>query len=130
TLLLNVLETSNLKMADIDGYQVADGVEAATAFKNGQCDAAVVWAPDDEDCVAALPGSKVLISSAVASQIIADGLLVKKSVLDQKRAQITKLVRGWLEANARINSDPAAKREATSLFSKGFKFPEDIATKS
>jgi NitT/TauT family transport system substrate-binding protein len=130
TLLLNVLETSNLKMADIDGYQVADGVEAATAFKNGQCDAAVVWAPDDEDCVAALPGSKVLISSAVASQIIADGLLVKKSVLDQKRAQITKLVRGWLESNARINSDPTAKKEATSLFSKGFKFPEDIATKS
>src|SRR6476469_7734118 len=86
TLLLNVLETANMKMSDIDGYQVADGVEAATAFKNGQCDAALVWAPDDEDCIAAVAGSKVLISSAVAIQIIADGLLVKKSVLDQKRA--------------------------------------------
>ena len=35
TLLLNVLESSNLKMSDISGYQVADGVEAANAFKNG-----------------------------------------------------------------------------------------------
>jgi len=130
TLLLNVLETSNMKMSDIDGYQVADGVEAATAFKNGQCDAALVWAPDDEDCVAAVSGSKVLVSSAVASQIIADGLLVKKSVLDQKREVISKLVKGWLEGNARVNSDPAAKKEANALFAKGFKFPEDIAAKS
>jgi len=130
TLLLNVLETSNMKMSDIDGYQVADGVEAATAFKNGQCDAALVWAPDDEDCVAASAGSKVLVSSAVASQIIADGLLVKKSVLDQKRAVITKLVKAWLQGNAKINTDAAAKKEANALFAKGFKFPEDIAAKS
>jgi NitT/TauT family transport system substrate-binding protein len=130
TLLLNVLETSNMKMADIDGYQVADGVEAATAFKNGQCDAALVWAPDDEDCVAASPGSKVLVSSAVASQIIADGLLVKKTVLEQKRALITKLVKAWLQGNARVNTDAAAKKEANALFAKGFKFPEDIAAKS
>ena len=71
-------------MSDIDGYQVGDGVEAANAFKNNQCDAAVVWAPDDEDCVASQPGAKVLVSSAVASQIIADGLLVKQSVLKAK----------------------------------------------
>jgi NitT/TauT family transport system substrate-binding protein len=130
TLLLNVLETSNMKMADVDGYQVADGVEAANAFKNGQCDAALVWAPDDEDCVAAVAGSKVLISSAVASQIIADGLLVKKSVLAAKKDMIEKLVKAWLQGNARVNTDPNAKKEATSLFAKGFKFPEDIAAKS
>ena len=130
TLLLNVLETSNMKMADIDGYQVADGVEAANAFKNGQCDAALVWAPDDEDCIAAVPGSKVLVSSAVASQIIADGLLVKKTLLDQKRDLILKLVKSWLQGNARINTDPSAKKQANALFAKGFKFPEDIAAKS
>ncbi len=130
TLLLNVLETSNMKMADIDGYQVADGVEAANAFKNGQCDAALVWAPDDEDCIAAVPGSKVLVSSAVASQIIADGLLVKKTVLAQKKDLIVKLVKAWLQGNARINTDPSAKKDANALFAKGFKFPEDIAAKS
>jgi NitT/TauT family transport system substrate-binding protein len=130
TLLLNVLESSNLKMADIDGYQVGDGVEAANAFKNGQCDAAVVWAPDDEDCIASQAGSKVLVSSAVASQIIADGLLVKSDVLKEKRSKITKLVKAWLVGNARVNNNAADKKEANALFAKGFKFPEDIAAKS
>src|ERR1700712_4595763 len=130
TLLLNVLESSNMTMKDIDGYQVADGVEAANAFKNGQCDAGVVWAPDDEDCVASQPGAKVLVSSAVASQIIADGLLVKQSMLRQKHDLVVKLVKAWLQGNARINSDPTAKKEANALFAKGFKFPEDIAAKS
>lgn len=130
TLLLNVLESSGLKMSDIQEYQVADGVEAANAFKNNQCDAAVVWAPDDEDCVASQAGAKVLISSAVASQIIADGLLVKQSVLNQKRDQITKLVKAWLQGNARINNNANDKKEANALFAKGFKFPEDIAAKS
>jgi NitT/TauT family transport system substrate-binding protein len=130
TLLLNVLESSGLSMKDVDGYQVADGVEAANAFKNGQCDAAVVWAPDDEDCVASQAGAKVLVSSAVASQIIADGLLVKQSVLKDKHELITKLVKAWLVGNARVNSDPNAKKEANALFAKGFKFPEDVAAKS
>ncbi|MEP7108020.1 MAG: phosphate ABC transporter substrate-binding/OmpA family protein, partial [Ferruginibacter sp.] len=130
TLLLNVLESSGLKMSDIDGYQVGDGVEAANAFKNNQCDAAVVWAPDDEDCVASQPGAKVLVSSAVASQIIADGLLVKQSVLKDKHDLVVKLVKAWLQGNSRINKDPNAKKEANSLFAKGFKFPEDIAAKS
>jgi len=130
TLLLNVLESSNLKMSDIHEYQVADGVEAANAFKNNQCDAAVVWAPDDEDCVASQPGAKVLVSSAVASQIIADGLLVKQSVLKDKHDKIVKLVKAWLEGNASINTDANAKKEANALFAKGFKFPEDIAAKS
>ena len=101
TLLLNVLESSGLKMSDIDGYQVADGVEAANAFKNNQCDAAVVWAPDDEDCVASQAGAKVLVSSAVASQIIADGLLVKQSVLKEKHDLILKLVKGFFNISSR-----------------------------
>jgi NitT/TauT family transport system substrate-binding protein len=130
TLLLNVLESAGLKMNDIDGYQVGDGVEAANAFKNGQCDAAVVWAPDDEDCVASQVGAKVLVSSAVASQIIADGLLVKQSVLKEKHNLIKKLVKAWLQGNARMNNDASAKKEANALFAKGFKFPEDVAAKS
>ncbi len=130
TLLLNVLESSGLKTSDIDNYKVGDGVEAANAFKNNQCDAAVVWAPDDEDCVAALNGSKVLVSTAVASQIISDGLLVKQSVLKSKHDKIVSLVKAWLQGNARLNNDAAAKKEANTLFAKGFKFPEDIASKS
>lgn len=130
TLLLNVLESAGLQMSDIQVKKVSDGIEAAAAFKNGQCDAALVWAPDDVDCLAAIAGSKVLVSSAIASQIIADGLLVKHDVLVQKREMITKLVKAWLEGNARINANAADKKTAVELFAKGFKFPPDIAAQS
>lgn len=130
TLLINVLESSGMTMKDIDGYQVADGVEAANTFKNGQCDAAVVWAPDDEDCVASQAGAKVLVSSAIASGVIADGLLVKSTTLKEKHDNIVKLVKAWLEGNALMNTDAQVKKEANALFAKGFKFPEDVAAKS
>jgi NitT/TauT family transport system substrate-binding protein len=130
TLLINVLETSGLKTTDIDAYKVADGVEAANAFKAGQCDAAVVWAPDDEDCVAAIPGSKVLISTSTATQIIADGLLVTADDLNAKRDQITKVVKAWLIGNGLINSSTTVRKEANALFAKGFDFPEAVAALS
>ncbi len=130
TLLLNVLETSGLQLSDIDAYKVADGVEAANAFKAGSCDAAVVWAPDDEDCAAAIKGAHVLISTATAPQIIADGLLVTQENLDAKREKITKLVKAWLIGNGQINSDVTVRHEADTLFSKGFDFPVEVAALS
>jgi hypothetical protein len=57
----------------------------------------------------------------VASQIIADGLLVKQSVLKDKHDLIVKLIKAWLVGNARAN-DPNAKKRPMH-FAKGFKFP-------
>ena len=56
--------------------------------------------------------------------------VVKKSVLDQKKNLIRKLVKGWLARECKNQYDPSAKKEANGLFAKGFKFPEDIAAKS
>ncbi len=130
TLLINVLESSGLTAKDIDAYKVTDGVEAASAFKNGQVDAAVVWAPDDEDCVQAIKGSRILISTATATQIIADGLLITDEVYAQKKDKFIALGKAWLEGNAELNVNPAAKKEANALFAKGFNFPEDVALAS
>jgi NitT/TauT family transport system substrate-binding protein len=130
TLLINVLETAGLTAKDITEYKVNDGVEASSAFKAGQCDAALVWAPDDEDCVDAVKGSKILASTKTATQIIADGLLVTKANLDEKRELIVKLCKAWLEGNGEMNTNSSAKKDANKLFADGFKFPEDIAAKS
>lgn len=130
TLLLNLLETANMSISDIESIKVADGVEAASAFKNGTCDAALVWAPDDEDCVAAIKGSKILITTATATQIIADGLLVKESTLNKKRNVISKLLEAWFEGNARLNTSDADKKKANNLFAKGFNFPVEVAALS
>ena len=130
TLLINVLETSGLTMKDINTYKVSDGVEAASAFKNGQVDAAVVWAPDDEDCVKAISGAKVLISTKTATQIIADGLLITDAKYNEKKDLFVKLAKAWLEGNGILNVDASARKEANALFAKGFNFPEDVAAAS
>ncbi len=127
TFLLELLETSNMENEDITVYKVSDGIEAAQAFKSGQCDAALVWAPDDEDCVQAVKGSKILVSTATATNIIADGLLVREAVLNEKREDIMNVCRAWLEGNARLNSSESDRVTANKLFAEGFDFPEDIA---
>lgn len=130
TLLINVLDAAGLSINDITPYKVADGVEAASAFKNGQCDAAVVWAPDDEDCAASIGGAKILISTSTATQIIADGLLVTETNLNAKRELITKLCKAWMVGNGLMNNDTASRSIANHLFAQGFNFPEDVAAKS
>lgn len=127
TLLINILEASGLKSSDIEAFKVADGIEAANAFKAGQCDAALVWAPDDADCVAAIKGSKVLASTETATQIIADGLLVTEDNLKEKRELLTKIIAAWCKGNALINSSTTARKEANELFAKHFDFPADVA---
>lgn len=130
TLLLNVLETANMSLSDIVEYKVADGVEASDAFQNGKVDAALVWAPDDEICVRAVKGSKVLVSTATATQIIADGILVKSQNYEAKKEKINKLIKAWLVGNAEINDNPLVKKKAAQVFAKAFSFPEDIAIAS
>lgn len=130
TLLLNTLESSGLTMGDIQAFTVSDGLESAAAFKAGTVDAALVWAPDDEDCLIAIKGSKVLVSTATATKIIADGLLTTKENLEDKRGLLVKLCRAWLEGNARLNNSQTDKATANALFAKGFNFPEDIAALS
>jgi NitT/TauT family transport system substrate-binding protein len=127
TLLINLLETNNMSIDDIQTYKVADGVEAANAFKNKQCDAALVWAPDDEDCVAAVKGSKILVTTKTATQIISDGLLVTDKNLQAKKTGLVKLVKAWLEGNATIATNADAMKTANKLFAAGFNFPEDVA---
>lgn len=127
TLLINLLETNNMSISDIIPYKVSDGIEAANAFKNNQCDAALVWAPDDEDCVVAVKNSKILVTTKTATQIISDGLLATESTISSKREKMVKLVKAWLEGNARIANNPSEMKIANTLFAKGFNFPEEVA---
>ncbi len=119
TFLLWMLEAGNLKYTDIQPKIVASATDAAVLFKTGQVDAAVVWSPDDADCVQQVAGSKVLQNTREASNIIADVFVVKKSVLEENREDIQHIVEGWLRGAAEINSDPAAKTKAVDILYEG-----------
>ena len=63
SLLIKFLEANNLTVSDVILKKASDGIEAAKFYKAGQVDAAVVWSPDDLDCVDAIPGTKVLVNT-------------------------------------------------------------------
>lgn len=127
TLLINTLETNGIKPNEISLVKVESGLEAAQAFKALQVDACVTWSPDDADCVDAVPGSKVLVSTKQASNIICDGLIAKEEFLNNNKEDISKLVSAILYANSLMNTDEKVVKEAANIFAKCFGTDVDFA---
>lgn len=131
TLLLNTLETNGIgydKVNTGEGVKndkvnikvVASGLDAAQVFKSGQCDAAVVFSPDDQDIVASIAGAKVLVSTKQASNIICDCLIAKQAYIDNNSDKLKKLVAALLYANNLMNTDENAVNFAAAAFAKAY----------
>jgi NitT/TauT family transport system substrate-binding protein len=115
TFLLWMLDMGGLSMMDVTIIKQNNAIDAATAFKSNNVDAAVVWSPDDAICVQAVPGASVLINTKKATHIIADGFFVKEKNLQARRDDFIKLVQGWLKGAKEINDNPAAKATAAKI---------------
>lgn len=126
TFLLWLLEAGNLKFSDIEAVKVPSAIDAADLFKKGQVDAAVVWSPDDADCVEKVPGSKVLQSTKEASHIIADVFVAKKDYVNNNREMLKQLFEGWCIGASEINTSEASKKEASQILAEGLNMPEDF----
>jgi len=126
TFLLWLLEAGNLTINDIVPIKVGSAPESADLFKKGQVDAAVVWSPDDADCVAKVTGSKVLQSTKQASNIIADIFIVKKAYLEKNRKKLVQFLEGWFKGAAEINGSDEAKKKAAQILSEGLQQPYDF----
>ena len=81
--LLWLLDAGDLTLKDITLVEVPSAIDAADAFKSNTVDAAVVWSPDDQDCVTKVPGARVLESTKNASHIIADVFIAKKQFIQE-----------------------------------------------
>lgn len=126
TFLLWLLEAGNLSYSDIKPVKVANAIDAADLFKKGQVDAAVVWSPDDADCVSKVAGSRVLQSTKEASYIISDVFVAKKKFVDENKEMLVKLVEGWMKGAAEINTSEPAKQKAAKILAAGLQQPEDF----
>lgn len=124
TFLLWLLDAGGLKYDDIEAVKVSNAMDAAKAFKSKTVDAAVVWSPDDADCVETVAGSKVLQNTKGASHIIADVFVVKKKYLERNRKDLENLVRGWFTGAAEINASDEARREAAKILTDGMGLDE------
>lgn len=113
--LLWLLEAGGLTVDEVRVQGVPSAIDAAAAFKSGNVDAAVVWSPDDELSVRAVPGAKVLESTKSASNIIADVFFAKRDYVEANRDRLQKLYEGWMRGAAEINNSESAKQKAASI---------------
>ena len=130
TFLLLTLAASGLEWNDIQVVGVPSAIDSASRFKSGAVDAAVVWSPDDADCVRSVSGSKILTSTRTATHIIADGFFAKKSFVEKNQKALVALVEGWMRGAAEINTNPEAKEKAIKILMQGLNIDEALARSS
>ncbi|MBK6964632.1 MAG: OmpA family protein [Bacteroidales bacterium] len=123
--LLWLLEAGDLKVKDVQIVEVPSAIDAADAFKAQTVDAAVVWSPDDKDCISKVPGSKILESTRNASHIIADVFIAKKQYIQTNKEQLKQLYTGWMKGAAEINQSSSNKSKAAKILAEGLNYPED-----
>jgi len=120
TLLISLLEQSGMSLTDVKLVETANAMDAASMFKSGQVDAAIVWSPDDLDCLAAVKGSKILTSTNTATHIIADVLIAKEEFINSNKEALIALYDGWMKGAAELNNSEAARRKASKILAQNF----------
>lgn len=125
--LLWLLDAGGLTVNDVQLVEVGNAIDAASAFKSQQVDAAVVWSPDDEECLKAVTGSTVLESTRSASNIIADIFFAKEEFVRDNRDKLAKLYEGWMRGAAEINNSESSKQKAIDILTTGLGVPRDFA---
>lgn len=122
--LMWLLEAGGMTIKDVKPIYFSNAIDAAAAFKNREVAAAVVWSPDDEDCVRKVPGAKILQNTRSATHIIADGFMAKKSFIENNRTRLQQLYEGWMKGAAEINASEGKKRKAAGILADGLNIPE------
>lgn len=126
TFLIQMLKAAGMSYSDVEIVPAQNAIDAATIFKAGKVDAAVVWSPDDEDCVKSVAGARVLQSTRQAAQIIADVFFAKSAYIEKHREHLKFLVEGWMIGAAELNGSDAARHEAAKILAQGLNQPEDF----
>ncbi|PKV53098.1 NitT/TauT family transport system substrate-binding protein [Aquimarina sp. MAR_2010_214] len=124
--LIWLLEAGDMSTKDVKIVEVPSAIDAADAFKSNTVDAAVVWSPDDADCVSKVAGSKVLESTKNATHIIADVFVAKKEFIETHKDQLKDLYKGWMIGASELNNSESNKRKAAKILAEGLSQPEDF----
>ncbi len=124
--LIWLLEASDMTPKDVQIVEVPSAIDAADAFKSSTVDAAVVWSPDDADCVSKVAGASVLESTKNATHIIADVFVAKKEFIETHKEQLADLYEGWMIGASELNGNDSNKRKAAKILAAGLSQPEDF----
>jgi outer membrane protein OmpA-like peptidoglycan-associated protein/ABC-type amino acid transport substrate-binding protein len=130
-LLLYLLSQSGLSVDDKKEIEkklvfTAEAPLAAAAFKAAKVDAAVTWEPDLSGAVKAREAdAHVLVSTAAATNVIADCLVARQDVIDKAPTTLRDFVHGWFDGIDMIAKDPSGSWAVTA---KALKLgPDDVS---
>lgn len=118
TLLLVWLTAGGVNYNEVIIVGTDSGLASAQQFKAGAVDIAVVWSPDDEDCVKAVPGASIIFNTKKADRAISDVFLVNENFLKNNREAVRKFANGWFIAAAEINTSSSKKSEAARILNE------------
>jgi NitT/TauT family transport system substrate-binding protein len=122
-----MLQADQIEYDQIQVVKVNSAPDAAAYFINGQVDAAVVWSPDDLNCLNSVKGAHILKSTEQVTEAIVDMFFAKESFIEKNRSAIQKLYDGWMTANAECNSNPAIRDKAAGFLAAGMQMSKDDA---
>lgn len=123
--LIELLKTNSLNLEDVQVQFVADAIQAANLFKQQAVDAAVVWSPDDIDCMNKVTGAKILSNTKTATHIIADGFIAKATYIEANKEKLQKLYEGWMVGASELNTNKdGAKQNAAKILADKFQMSE------
>jgi outer membrane protein OmpA-like peptidoglycan-associated protein/ABC-type nitrate/sulfonate/bicarbonate transport system substrate-binding protein len=117
-LLVNALDNSSLggrkrqsvQMVFVNAEEGTPGVRAAFTAK--QVDAAVLWEPDLSLALKAAPDAHVVYSTAIATNLVYDGMVCDTRAIDGSFDAVQGFVSGWLQGVDAAKKDPAAATAA------------------
>ncbi len=124
--LINLLKRSNLTAAEIDKIKsnlvfATKTPQAGEMFQRGEVDAVAIWEPHLSQAAAGGKG-RVLVSTATASNLIADVLFARTDFLARREADIPRFVHAWFEGVKAIEKDAGA---SVTTVAQAFKQTDD-----
>lgn len=96
--------------------------DTADLFMRGDVDAVAIWEPYLTKAVES-GGGKLLVSTATASNLIADVLFARNSFLDEKAAVMPAFLEAWLAGVKRLKDDPEG---SVKIISAAFQQADDV----
>jgi outer membrane protein OmpA-like peptidoglycan-associated protein/ABC-type nitrate/sulfonate/bicarbonate transport system substrate-binding protein len=102
-------------------FSMDDFTFGRTLFTEGKVDVACLWEPDVTLALAGRPGAHRLFSTADATELVADVLLVRKDYLDSHLETAEKLARVWFAAVDVAEADRSAAARLISTVASRFR---------
>jgi NitT/TauT family transport system substrate-binding protein len=100
-------------------FSMDDFTYARKLFAEGKIDVACLWEPDVTLALGSRAGAHRLFSTADATDLVADILLVRKDFLDEHPQEAEKLARTWFGGQKKAEADkPAAAKLISTVASR------------